>query len=185
MVRRNPEEYIRYWSAAARVYAERRREEMAERLAAMAASTHALTAALVMTNVLNVLQLVPEFWVMLSRFSELIMLPPELVRELYPELYSGLILASSLSTTAQIVFEVTFSSARRQLMPVFKGAWRLAFASLFLLSLLTNALAAHIAKAPAAILNAAILSISMPLAFSSRYDRISEEVNRAQAGGGA
>ncbi|MEZ0346471.1 MAG: hypothetical protein ABWK01_07960 [Infirmifilum sp.] len=184
MTRKQPEEYTKYWSMSARVYAERREEGLAERLAAMAASTHALAGALIVANIFNVLQLIPEFWDALSRFSEIALLPPDVIRARYPELYNGLILASSLSTTAHILFEVAYSSARRQFMPVFTGVWRFAFAAFFVFALITNALAAILIKTPAAILNTAILTVSMPFAFNSRYDRISEEVNKIRTTGG-
>lgn len=179
------ERYTRYWSSVARDLEPDRGMSLADRLASLSASAQVLGGVMIMLNVLNILYLYPEFWVFTSRVWEIMLTPPDVVRQLYPELYDGSIIASSVMTTAHIMLQMLYSSVKRQQMPVFRGVWKIVYASSYAMTLLFSLVAFIVAKSPFSLVTVVMLAVSAPVAFSERYDRISEEVNRQLVRGGA
>lgn len=174
----DPERYTRYWSLSASEVSEGRRPSLADRLAELSVSAQLLSGLIVTLNTLNVLLLYPEFWAFTSRLIEVVMMPPDLVRQLYPQLYDASLIASSTAATVHTLLQLAYSSAKRQHMPVFRGAWKAVYSIMYAAALVSSLIAFLVTKSPFSLTTMLILSVAAPVAFSERYDRISEEVNK-------
>ncbi|MGC9106595.1 MAG: hypothetical protein ACP5IE_00170 [Infirmifilum sp.] len=177
-------EDLKYWNAKALVPEQKKSGGLEEQFPTMVSGSIFLSAMLVVVNIVNVLQLYPEFFTFMTRAWEIFIMPPDLVREMYPDLFAGSIYAATASTTALLSLEIVYSSLKGQQVPVFKGPWKIIHAVTFAFAYVSNMICFIATKSIVAAANMAILSITMPVAFSNRMDRVAEEINKILRGAG-
>lgn len=180
---RRLEDELKYWRASATVITGERggRRELLEQVASVG---QVATALLQVVNILNLLQLYPEFWVFLERVGEIWSMPPELVRLMYPELFYGSVTAFSLAALIHTTLQWAYMSAKKQAIPLFKGAWRAVYATSLAVTMTACLIAFIVTKSPLALVYLVIFSMSLPYALNPRYDAVIEEVNKLVAAGG-
>jgi hypothetical protein len=128
---------------------ERRAEGALERVLAAKGAVEALSALIIVLNALQIASLSPEFWAALTRIREVLLLPPDVVRRLYPELYNGSIVAASLLVSAHIALQLAASRAQgTPVAPVMEGVWRVANMVALYSAMTACAIAAAVTKSP-------------------------------------
>lgn len=180
---RNLEEELKYWRANARILPPERERGRIEALERLASVGQVGTALLQVVNILNLLQLYPEFWVFMERIGEIWSMPPEIVREMYPELFYGSITAFSIAAFIHTMIQWAYMSLRKQALPVFRGAWRLLYAVSLAATLTACLITFIIAKNLVALTYLVIFALSLPYVLNPRYDAVIEEINKMMAAG--